>query len=270
MLKITDGSPRLLLRRYVADLASRGVRCFTTDEATRALAVSAVAARAAIRRLKKAGEIATPMRGFHLGLPPEYRRLGCFPPEQLVPLLMGHLQIPYYAALLSAANFHGATPQLPQVFQVVVRRYRPPILCGRVRVHFVGKARVERTPVAEWNTPRGPIRVSTPEATAMDLMCYPGRAGGISSVLEILGILAESIDPDRLAGAAPCVEIPAVQRLGWHLDRLGFRRRTGPLALWVARTARRIVPLDPTVPLRGARRNRRWGVAVNAVLERES
>jgi hypothetical protein len=60
------------------------------------------------------------MRGFHVIVPPEYRSLGCLPPEQFAPALMETLGMPYYAGLLSAAQFHGAAHQRPQVFQVVV------------------------------------------------------------------------------------------------------------------------------------------------------
>ena len=35
---------------------------------------------------------------------------------------MAHLSQPYYVALLSAAAYHGAAHQKPQVFQVMVPR----------------------------------------------------------------------------------------------------------------------------------------------------
>src|SRR5262245_58700523 len=110
--------------RYVADLASRGRYHFTTEDARKALRVSVPAVRAALRRLKGHGELADPHRGFHVIVPPEYRRLGCLPPEQFVPQLMEHLGEPYYVALLSAAEIHGAAHHRPQCFQVMVARNR--------------------------------------------------------------------------------------------------------------------------------------------------
>jgi len=100
---------------HIADLAARGRYHFTTDEVVAATDSSGTAARAALRRLREKGVIATPYRGFNINVPPEYRRLGCLPAEQFIPQLMAHLGQTYYAALLSAAQFHGAAHQQPQV-----------------------------------------------------------------------------------------------------------------------------------------------------------
>lgn len=101
----------------IDDLASRGQYHFTTDEMAARVGSSVIAARAALRRLQKKGVVATPHRGFHVIVPPEYRRLGCLPADQFIPQLMEHLGLDYYAALLTAGRYHGAAHQQPQVFQ---------------------------------------------------------------------------------------------------------------------------------------------------------
>ena len=167
----------------MAGLASRGRYHFTTQEARRHLKGSGPAIRAVLRRLSAKGQIATPYRGFHVIVPPEYRAIGCLPPAQFVPQLMAYLRQPYYAGLLSAAEFHGAAHQRPQVFSVVVPMNRPRIECGRVRVEFVARLAAKAVPTVAINTPRGPIKVSTPEATALDLVTlsrsqrWPGQCG---------------------------------------------------------------------------------------------
>ena len=88
-------------------LASQGRYHFTTKLAVERLGVSITAARAAIRRLVRKGLVATPFRGFHVIVPPEYRQLGCLPADQFVPQLMEHLGLYYYAALLTAGRYHG-------------------------------------------------------------------------------------------------------------------------------------------------------------------
>ncbi|MCP4655009.1 MAG: type IV toxin-antitoxin system AbiEi family antitoxin domain-containing protein [bacterium] len=55
------------------DPASRGRYHFSTEQAVRELGVSNTAAQAALRRLRAKGTIATPYRGFHVIVPPEYR-----------------------------------------------------------------------------------------------------------------------------------------------------------------------------------------------------
>ena len=119
---------------YLRDLQAQGQYHFTTDEAVRALGGSVDAVRAALRRLKEKGHVVGPYRGFHVIVPPEYRGLGCLPADQFIPDLMRHLGEPYYVTVLSAAAYHGAAHQRPQVFQVMVPRARRPLASGQVCV----------------------------------------------------------------------------------------------------------------------------------------
>lgn len=73
---------------FISDLAATGHYSFTSRDAREALGVSADATKLALRRLARKRRIASPARGFHVILPPEYRSLGCLPPEQFVPDLM--------------------------------------------------------------------------------------------------------------------------------------------------------------------------------------
>src|SRR5262249_40136028 len=114
----SSGSRMPRAAEFIVELASRGRYHFTTEEAVASLRGQIPAVRAAMRRLKANGQIAAPHRGFHVIVPPEYRRLGCLPAEQFVPQLMDHLGETYYAALLSAAELHGAAHHRPQSFQV--------------------------------------------------------------------------------------------------------------------------------------------------------
>jgi predicted transcriptional regulator of viral defense system len=256
----------LTAARFVEDLAVSGRHHFTIAEAVAALGVSVIAARAALRRLAAKGAIASPFRGFHVIVPPEYRLLGCLPPEQFIPQLMAHLGLGYYAGLLSAAQLHGAAHQRPQVFQVMVERNRAPITCGQVRVEFVARKGLARVPTALMNTPRDQLRVSSPEATALDLAGYSARAGGLDTVATVLAELAERLDPEKLAQAARLAPVPWGQRLGHLLEAAGAGDRTGPLAAWVHDQAREYVPLVPGGRA-GAGRSTRWRLLVNAEVE---
>lgn len=247
----------------VTNLASRGRYHFTTKEAAQALGGSIVATRAALRRLKQKGDLAAPYRGFHVIVPPEYRRLGCLPADQFVPQLMEHLDLRYYAALLSAAQYHGAAHQQPQVFQVMVSKNRPPIACGEVRVAFIARRDVDDIPAVEHNTPRGPIRVSSPEATAFDLVGYCKHAGGLDHVSTVLTELGETLSADRLVALAPLSPVAWAQRLGHLLDCVGQADRAAGLADYVRQTARETVLLDPRRDEGAGAHDRRWKLVVN-------
>ncbi len=251
----------------IRDLASRGRHHFTTEQAVRELGVSITAARAALRRLRAKGTIATPYRGFHVIVPPEYQRLGCLPPEQFVPQLMESLGSPYYAGLLTAARYHGAVHQQPQLFQVIVPTNRPPIRCGQVAVAFVARHNAREVPTVRLNTPRGYVAVSSPEATAFDLVGYPRHCGGLSNVATVLAELAEDLDPDQLVSLAPRSPVPWAQRLGYLLDRVGRFQDSAALAEYVRKSATETVPLSTAHKRTHAERDRRWKLAINVEVE---
>lgn len=258
---------RLAARKLVRDWAARGRYLFSTAEVVRELGVSDAAARAALRRLKAKREIATPYRGVHLFVPPEYQSLGCLPAEQFIPRLMERLSVAHYAGLLTAARYHGAAHQQPQQFQVVVPKNRPPIRCGRVEVEFVARRNAEAMPTEQVNTPRGFLRVSSPEATAFDLVGYPERCGGLDVVATAIAELAEKLAAKRLAEMATLSPIPWAQRLGYLLERFGQVSRGEPLAEVVARRATETALLIPGDQPREAPRHERWKLRINADVE---
>lgn len=255
---------------FVNHLATQGQHCFTTDEMMLALNVSKTNAWAAIIRLEKKGLIATPCRGFHIIVPPEFQRLGCLPPDQFIPDLMTHLQLSYYVGLLSAAQYYGASHQQAQVFQVVLSKNRNKIQCGNIRVEFIARKNIIDIPTRNFNTPKGYVKVSTPEATALDLANYPLYCGGLSNVATILEELGEQIQPQALISLAKrSPSTPQWQRLGFlfeaiQLDELAsviekiLRERTVRSVALVAKMADQ----GSDMPI-----HKRWKVIQNEIIE---
>ena len=58
------------------------------------------------------------------------------------------------------------------------------------------RKRLREVPVQSVNTPRGTLLVSTPAATALDLVGYQHQAGGLDNVATVLSELAERIEPE--------------------------------------------------------------------------
>ena len=160
---------------YIRNLATSGVHHFTTADALTALGGNPPAVRAQLRRLKQQELLAEPVRSFHVIVPPEHRRLGCLPAEHFIDHLMQVWGEPYYVCLLSAAERHGAAHQRPQATQVMKRKNRQSIDCGMIRINFIARSDLEQMPVTKLNTPRGVVRYSSPEVTAIELVGYPGH-----------------------------------------------------------------------------------------------
>ena len=249
-------------------LQGAGRYSFAAGEALKALGVSSIALRSALWRLARSRRVASPRRGFYVIVPPEHRAVGCPSPEWFIDDLMAYLGRPYYVGLLTAAALHGAAHQAPQEFQVVTDRRLPMIRIGRARIRFVKKARVATTPTVRVNTPTGQMRVSSPEATAIDLVRYPEHAGFLSNVATVLRELVERIDRRGLLRVATADgETAYAQRLGYLLDLVGRRTVAEPLAEWIGARAPRVTPLTPGLPITGMPRNLRWRVAVNDQVE---
>jgi hypothetical protein len=179
---------------------------------------------------------------------------------------MEHWGLTYYAALLSAAELHGAAHQRPQVFQVMLKQNRRSILCGDVRVEFTARYDLEDTGVVQLTTPRGYLRVSTPAATALELIGYYDRSGGLSNVATVLAELCEFIDPPALIEEARRSPLAWVQRLGYLLELVGNTDHADllqPLVKDVIHPA----PLMRTARRSGAPRDTRWNLLLNDVVE---
>ncbi|MCE2519883.1 MAG: type IV toxin-antitoxin system AbiEi family antitoxin [Alphaproteobacteria bacterium] len=261
-------SPRA--RDLIGDLAARGRYHFTSSEVRSTIGVSEAATRQALSRLAAKGEIASPARGFYVIVPPEYRRLGCLPADHFIPALMEHRSTRYYVGLLSAAQYHGAAHHRPQEFQVVVERNRPAIVCGVVRVAFAARRNLAGVPVERFNNPRGTVVVSTVEATAIDLVGYMHRAGGLDRVAGVLSELGEDMDPERLVEASKSASIRWAQRLGYLLEHVGAADGVVPLKEHVRQRARNYTTLLPSADAIGAPRSKDWRLLVNASIEADA
>lgn len=254
---------------YIRNLAASGRHSFTSSEAHSALGTSTAAVKLALHRLIRQGELASPGRGTYVIVPPEYRSLGCLPAEQFIPALMEQAGLPYYAGLLTAAQYHGAAHHRPQVFQVMLTQARRPLRCGQVRVAFSVRKRLQEVAVQSFNTPRGMIQVSAPEGTAVDLVGYQHQVGGLEHVVTVLSELAEHLDPLKLVDAAHTAPLPWAQRLGHLLEQAGAVEKAAPLKSYVTETARETVLLLPGVRSEQERRDANWKLIVNTNLEPE-
>ena len=207
---------------YIDKLIANGRCYFTLDEASFELGKARHTIVLSIEHLKTKGYLASPAKGFYVIVSPEFRIYDCLPAELFIPYLMEYWQHPYYAGLLTAAMYHGASHQQPQIFQIITDRNRPMLECGKVRVQFIAKSNIQIVPVQRLSTLKSILTISTPEATAMDLLCYPMHCGGLNRIVTVLDELREHIRANELRVLAENqIEIAWKQRLGFLLDKLG-------------------------------------------------
>lgn len=219
------------LSEFLNNLIAKGYCSFTSTQVKEALGVSEIATRAALRRLKQKGSLAQPTNGFYVIVPPEYRILGCRPAEHFITELMEYIGGPYYVGLLSAAQYHGAAHHKPQQFQIITHQKRRPIICGRVKIVFITKKDAAKTPTQKIKTSHGFIIASTPEATAMDIVIYANRCGGLDNTLSVLTDLKDDLNAKKLLELlSHSEEIAWAQRLGYLLELINEKKISEMLA----------------------------------------
>ena len=261
---------RKSLSNFVDSLQAEGRYTFTRDEAKNALGGSDLALKRALERLSKKRRIAMVGKKFYVIVPLEYQASGILPATWFIEDFMTFIGRPYYVGLLSAAAIHGAAHQQPQEFHVITGQPKRDINAAGLRIRFFMKSRMEQTPVMRVKTETGYIRVSTPGATAIDLVHYEARIGGINRTVTVLQELAESIKGKDLLEAAKLErKLAYVQRLGYLLVKIGRGDIVSPLARWVASRQPTMIALKPRLPQKGFPRDRRWNIIENAKVEGE-
>lgn len=102
----------------------------------------------------------------------------------------------------------------------------------------------------------------------MDIVCYVRRCGGLNSVLTILEELAERMRNELLRALADAShEKHWIQRLGFLLEELGHFELSETLYENLRHHSTNIIPLASYLPMKGSKRNVKWRIAVNTILE---
>lgn len=253
---------------FVNILRRRGRIGFSVDELASATALSAIAARRQLSRLVPLVTRVTLRQEYFLIVDPEHQPLGAPPPAWWLDAYFGWLNRPYYLALQSAAAEYGSAAQALQVTQVMTDRPRRDIELGRIRVQFFVKAAVDATPTQPAAHAFAPLAISTLAATALDLVQYAPRIGGIERAAETLQPLLAQLKPAHLASAlAHGAETPTLQRFGFLLAAFGHKRLADAVHARLP-SALRPVPLRVGThePSHNAPVDPRWSVLVNASL----
>jgi predicted transcriptional regulator of viral defense system len=246
-------------------LISRGRYSASLEEIRELTGLSYAAVTSGLQRLRRQRRVFSPTRGLYVVVPSEYRSWGVVPAEWFIDDLMHHLGRRYYVALLSAAAYHGASHQAPQVFQAMADARVLDRALGRVRLSFYTSAHTVNTPIERVSVHTGSIGVSSREATVVDLIREPRASGGISNVATILAEIGE-LDGSALATLAARHGRSLARRTGWLVERHGSCQDLGPLRL-----AARLDQGEPDLlvasgPRRG-RADQTWRVRVNVAVE---
>lgn len=216
-----ESKSKYYLEDYIAQVQSEGKLYFTLEDLKRKFDANyETAIKFSLNKIFRKGKIVSAYKGFYIIVPPEYRSRKVIPPELFIDQLFAYLEREYYVGLLSAATMHGASHQ--QVMEYFVIIDKPAIRTTKVenlKINYVVKKSIPQKGIDKRKTDAGYINISNPELTAIDLIAYQNRVGGINRVSTVLYELSESISPAGLNEFLnDDVPISVLQRLGYIFD----------------------------------------------------
>lgn len=223
-------------------------------------------------RLSSQGILYSAYKGFYVIIPPQYAAKRMVPPIYYIDQLMAYLNKPYYISLLNAAEILGAAHQRPQKFSVMTVFPKSSVSSSKNNSLIWGYRKdIPSDFLLSKNSETGVIYYSNAELTAVDIIQYEQYIGGLSRASTVLEELAEKID---FHGASKNLfdytSIATVQRLGYILEVILEQEEIADvlyaeLRSYVKRF--RYVPLSTYKPDDNVKKNTRWKVNINSIIE---
>lgn len=234
--------------------------------------MSVVAVKSSLSRLSKKEKIVSIYKGYYLIIPAQYSSLGILPPALYMDAFMKFLNRPYYVGLLNAAAYHGAAHQQPQEFFVVTKlpALRPTKRKG-IKVNYISKNTINEKLVENRKVESGYLKISSPALTAIDLIQFEKRIGGLNRAATVLNELVEVIKPEMFSSSfLNEASTYSIQRLGYLLENVLSQRKLADVLLNESETAKLSffrVPLKASAPVKGYATDDKWKVIVNTEIE---
>jgi len=261
------------LEQYLYEVRSKGRFSVTLSELKESFSISEKALHQNLYRLKAKNQIAQIRQGFYVIIPPEYSHRGVIPLYLYANELMKYLNREYYLGLFTAAVLHGAAHQQPMEYQIITKKPALRFIKNeKLGIYFFTKSKWGNDDIIEKKTDAGFVKVSSPELTALDLIYYNDKIGGINRLLPILDELAEEIKPSKLFKTAQRYnQTTTIQRLGFIFGEvLSFDEFTKQLKKVLKERNYFNIPLSITSKNKEGEIDKSWRIIKNIELEYES
>lgn len=234
--------------RFVRKCQSKGKVTFFLDELCAATALTKIAAKSQLLRLEGMIVQVSPQRDFYVIVNAEQTPMGIPPIDWWLDEYFQYIDRPYYVALLSAAQIHGASHQSVQKTQVIVDRPVKDIHVGRMTIEFFVKKDLLSAKTMEKFPAYARLLISTPEETGLDLIRYSSRIGGVARAVATIKDMLGQFSVEGLNAVLDSkIELSVIQRMGFILEWLGKREYACVLLKFIKDIypRKRLVLLEP-------------------------
>ncbi|MBK7969401.1 MAG: hypothetical protein IPK08_10925 [Bacteroidetes bacterium] len=262
------------LEHWIDEQQSKGKLSFSLNELRYKFNQdSDTAIKQLLERLTSNEKIVSVFKGYYIIIPPQYSSKGILPPSMFIDGLMNFLERKYYVGLLNAAALNGASHQQPQEYFIVTEYpvLRPTNKKG-IKINYISTKQLPPESLIEKKkTETGYISVSRQKLTAIDLINYEKKIGGLNRATAIINELDESIRPkDINEELINYASISSLQRLGYILEEILNRNNLSDKIFMQCKKAGKIfylIPLKASGKKQKEHINEKWKLMINTEIE---
>ncbi len=255
---------------YIKQCLSLEEYSFSLEELQKKTSKSEISIKSDLSRLVGKKEILNLRKGFYLIIPPRYSKQGQVPIQLYIDKLFRYLNRNYYLGFYSAAKFHGASHQQSQRDYVMTEKPKLNSIRKNIfDIRFLTTAKWSNKNIIDKKSDAGIFKISSPALTAVDLIHYQTKLGGINRMLAILEELAEEINQDDIAELLTWYPHKStLQRLGFLLEEVGTDQSLSkPIKEHLGQSKFFPVLLSPKSQQKPGAVDNFWKVDVNIKLE---
>lgn len=210
----------MYLADFIKEKLSIEEYSFTKEELQRVTQKDKSALTTDLSYLTRKGDIIPLRKGFYLIIPPRYSKQGKLPIQLYSEKLFDSLERPYYIGMYSAAKFHGAShQQIQRDYIVTIKPTLLDIKKTAIDLRFFTTTKWPEKNISIKKSDAGIFKISDRTLTAVDLLHYQNKLGGLNRVLSVLEELIESISYSNLSDLLTWYPHKStLQRLGYFID----------------------------------------------------
>ena len=226
-----------------------------------------------LNRLVQKEKVVSVFKGYYVIIPPQYSSKGILPPTMFIDGLMKFLKRKYYVALLNAAALHGASHQQPQEYFIITSY---PVLRATVKkgikINYISTRQIPPDTLTEKKkTETGYINVSNPLLTAIDLISYEKKVGGLNRASTVINELLETVKRNDVnEELINYASVSSLQRFGFMLDEILNKKEIADKIFALCKKAGikfYLIPLKASGKKNKEVLNEKWKLMINTEIE---
>lgn len=262
------------IETWITQCLSKGKLSFSLNEVKKEFENdSNITIKFGLYRLVQKQKVISIFKGYYLIIPPQYSSKGILPTAMFIDGLMNFLGRKYYVALLNAATLHGASHQQPQEYFIVTSY---PVLRTTnkkgLKINYISTRQLPPESLTEKKkTESGYITVSNPLLTAIDLINYEKKIGGLNRASTVIYELVETIKPNTVSDVLiNYATVSSLQRLGFVLEEVLNKKDIAERIFSLCKKAGikfYLIPLKASGKKEKEILNEKWKLIINTKIE---